>query len=272
MDMAVIDEIYVFPRQDGWFDEIERGWNVSLVSLNGTELMTYDWEPGQGFFPFVWRRATWPSPPPPLTPSPPAVQAQNTPCEGHALPCSAAGPCFTVHTSCSGAPGVDTAAGSQLYCMWLPRRHSALQCHLLLRLQHHRILLHLSVHCPQLAQRPGGLRAVRRQPGNVRVVRGAVHGEPAAGVMRRLWPLPWSQLALPSQAPVHAAEAAAPQQPAALGSAGCWGGEPSGCCWISCCMRLRCQCMAEGLTPPNHLPWNQMEAYFQNKGILGIGE
>jgi hypothetical protein len=79
--MAAIDEIYIFARQDGWSNEIERGWNVSLVSVNGTELWTYDWPAGQGFYPAVWRRATWPAPPPPLTPSPPAVQAQNSPCE-----------------------------------------------------------------------------------------------------------------------------------------------------------------------------------------------
>jgi hypothetical protein len=91
--LGAIDEIYIFARQDtGIFrTEIERGWNVSLVSLNGTELWTYDWPAGTSALPAVWRRATWPPPPPPLTPSPPAVQRENSPCEqAHATPAPAA--------------------------------------------------------------------------------------------------------------------------------------------------------------------------------------
>jgi hypothetical protein len=83
VDLGSIDEIYIFARQeDGIYrNQIERGWNVSLVSLNGTELWTYDWPSGTSSLPAIWRRAESPPPPPPLTPSPPAVQAQNSPCE-----------------------------------------------------------------------------------------------------------------------------------------------------------------------------------------------
>jgi hypothetical protein len=65
-----------------WQNEIDRGWNVTIVSTIGTTLWTYDWPAGTASYPAVYLKSSMQQqPPPPLAASPPLAQGQNTPCE-----------------------------------------------------------------------------------------------------------------------------------------------------------------------------------------------
>jgi hypothetical protein len=39
----MVDALYVFPRQDGSFTQIELGWSVQGLAVSGTSLFDYNW-------------------------------------------------------------------------------------------------------------------------------------------------------------------------------------------------------------------------------------
>ena len=72
----------MWSRLDASTTNIESGWSVYVTSPNGTTILEINWDVGKGKLPATYlKQSLLTPPPPPLTPSPPNLQAQNSPCE-----------------------------------------------------------------------------------------------------------------------------------------------------------------------------------------------
>ena len=147
----------MWSRLDASTTNIESGWSVYVTSPNGTTILEINWDAGKGKLPATYlKQSLLTPPPPPLTPSPPNMQAQNSPCEWPLgwQQLAAGSWCRTRCWQCACAvSGILQQQRAAMVCVVVPllvlngrlctfRRHAAVQQNLLLRAQLHRQLLH----------------------------------------------------------------------------------------------------------------------------------